>query len=210
VRPQQRKSAPRVRDGKVQKKNRTALSPHYSHIPQERPAVDRQRPGEGHRHLLTKRHIYRFIDLLPDWNELSKGLNAIVLAPASHRAMGWHDRGIVALCAWPREIELEWDDDFIEQHQDVLDRLGVPCEPIFDDPVREWEADLFHKACRFTENSARGFQLMHVLLHELGHHHDRMNTRSQRRPSRGESFAEQYAARYSEQIWGRYFAAFGW
>jgi hypothetical protein len=210
--PIRRETNPKVRDGKVQRKNRTALSPHYSQTPQDRPAVDRQRPGEGYRHLLTKQQIYQFIDLLPDWQELSRGLNAVVLAPGNYRAMGWHQPGIVAICAWEGELEREWDVDFIADHRSVLDRLGVPVGPIFDDveDEKKWQPNSDYQLCRFTETSTRGFQLMHIFLHELGHHHDRVTTRSKRQASRGEGYAEQYAARYVEQIWERYFKVFGW
>ncbi len=172
----------------------------------------RQRPGQGHRHLLTRPQLYQFIDLLPDWAELSLGLNAVLLAPASRTAMGWHKPGVVAICAWERELTCEWDMDFIEAHRHVLDRLDVPIEPVFDTPEDEecCRPKLFSQVCRFTEESARGFQLMHVFLHELGHHHDRMTTRSKRFASRGEGYAEHYANRYADRIWQRYLELFGW
>lgn len=210
MRSRPRKTAPKVRDGKAQRKNRSALTPHYSNTPQARPAVDRQRPGAGYRHLITKKQLYQFIDLLPDWDELSRGLNAVVLAPGSHRTMGWYGPGIVAVCAWDAELQREWHNDFIEEHRGVLDRLGVEREPICDDPCNEWIADPSFQLCKFTEASARGFQLTHVFLHELGHHHDRMTTKSKRRASRGEDYAERYANQYAEQIWDGYFGKFGW
>jgi hypothetical protein len=50
--------------------------------------VDRLDPGPGYRHLLFQKDIYASIDLLPDWEELAVGLNAITLAPGS-----WDDDG---------------------------------------------------------------------------------------------------------------------
>ena len=44
MRPIHRKTTPKVRGGKVQRKNRTALSPSYGRTPLDRPVVDRQRP----------------------------------------------------------------------------------------------------------------------------------------------------------------------
>ena len=55
------------------------------------PAIDKERPGPGHRHYLGKRHVVGFIELLPDWAELSKGLDAILLssvASAVHWRLG--------------------------------------------------------------------------------------------------------------------------
>ena len=198
MRPVGRKTTPKVRGGKVQRKNRSAPTPSYENTPQDRPVIDRRRPGDGHRHVLLARDVYRFIDLLPDWAELSRGLNAVVLAPGDPRRHGWHRPGVVAVCAWDRDLHAEWADDYVAEHREVLDRLGVELEP---GASGTW--------CRFTEAQVRGFQLLHILLHELGHHHDRMTTRSQRGTGRGEGYAEAYANRYAARIYDRYFKAFG-
>ncbi len=206
MRSSQRKSTPKVRDGKVQRKNRAALTPNYWNTPQDRPDFDRQRAGSGFRHLLAKKQLYQFIDLLPDWPELSRGLNAVVLAPGAD-VLGWHLPGIVAICAWDSNLEEVWDTDFVDDNREVLDRLGVDREPFHVDGHK---IDASRQRCRFTEESARGFQLMDVFLHELGHHHDRMTTKSRVNASRGENYAEEYVRRYAEQIWNGYFDAFGW
>lgn len=194
-----RKTNPGVRDGTVQKKNRTDLSPHYRNYYQNVPVIDRRRPGAGYRHVLQKRDVHRFIELLPDWEELSHGLDAVVLAPGSLRRMGYYDEGIVAICAWDREIAGEWDAEFVDDHRSILARLGVPMEVRQDSVFVEW-----------TETTVKAFQLLHIFLHELGHHHDRMTTRSQRESSRGECYAEDYALRYSDRIWEAYEREFGW
>jgi hypothetical protein len=198
-----RKSAPKVRDGSVRHKNNWSRTPRYPRPTEGRIAIDRERPGEGYRHLLLRRDIERFLTLLPDWDELSLGLHAIVLAPGEWNCLGWHRPGVVAVCAWERKLPREWNRTFFLNHRPVLERLGVEWEPLDD----EWEPGFL---CKFTEQSARGFLLMHVLLHELGHHHDRMTTRSQQDAARGEPYAEQYALRHAEELWNRYFATFGW
>lgn len=195
-----RKTTPKVRDGKVQRKNRTDLSRHYRNYVQDKPVIDRLRPGPGYRHVLFKRDVSRFIGLLPDWTELSRDLDAIVLVPGEDSCLGWHTPGIVAVCAWERGLVCEWSGSFVDEHASVLDRLGVTYRPCPD--------DAYH--IQWTEASVRGFQLMHVLLHELGHHHDRITTRSMRRASRGEPYAESYALAYADRIWDEYFRVFGW
>ena len=95
-----RKATPRDKRGRVQKKNNWVETPGYYNTPQALPFIDRRRPGAGYRHFLKKRDIYAFIDLLPDWPELSRGLNAIVLAPGQWDADGYHLPGVVHLCAW--------------------------------------------------------------------------------------------------------------
>jgi hypothetical protein len=193
------KTVPSGRAGKPDRRGRSAPTPSFWINDQERPVIHRQRPGQGYRHVLRKRDIERFLAILPDWAEISHGLNAILLAPGRVLCQGWHRPGIVAICAWSRDLEEEWENGFVEEHRDVLERLEVALEPSADGLT--W--------CRFTEPAVRGFQLMHVLLHELGHHHDRMMTRSRRRTARGEAYAEKYARWHSRDLWPRYLEVFG-
>lgn len=201
MRPSQRKTSTKVRNGKVARKNRTELSNHYSQIRQAETVIDRLRPGEGYKHYLTIADVKRFLQILPDWTELSIGLDAVVLAEGGD-AMGWHWDGVVAVCAWEREYAVDWDTQFVDEHAVILDRLGVRHEPIEDDPDG--------RLCYFDDASIKGFQLMHILLHELGHHHDRMTTKSQARSARGELFAETYALKYADRLWDAYFREFNW
>ena len=192
-----RKSAPKVRRGRVQKKNNWVLTPSYYTTEQSLPVIDRRRPGEGYRHLLRRRDIEDFIAILPEWDALAEGLNAIVLARGGDE-MGWHEPGVVHVCAW--EEELWWDDtapSFVDEHREILELLGVVVEKRGDRLVTEW-----------SESQARAFQLLHVLLHELGHHHDRMTTRSRHDAARGERFAEEYARRHEARVWDEYLRRF--
>ncbi len=163
------------------------------------PLIDRQRPGKGYRHVLMQRDIETFIGLLPEWGELSKGLNAIVLAPGERSTNGWHTPGVVAVCAWEADLWIDYQTGtFIEDHKDIFDRLGVAdCTPSKTAVM-----------CEFTESQVRAYQLLHILLHELGHHHDRITTKSKVRASRGEPYAEAYALQHEALIWERYQEAF--
>lgn len=201
MRRSQRKTGTKVRNGKVARKNRTDLSNHYSQMRQSETVIDRLRPGEGYKHYLTIGDVKRFIGILPDWDKLSVGLDAVILDEGGD-AMGWHWDGVVAICAWEREYTIDWDTTFVHDHREILDRLGVEREPIEDDPKGTW--------CHFNDASIKGFQLMHILLHELGHHHDRMTTKSQIRSARGERFAETYALQYADTLWDAYFREFSW
>jgi hypothetical protein len=193
-----RRQTPKVKDGRVQKKNNWELSPHYSQVAGLGFVIDRERPGKGYRHLLRQSHIERFTALLPEWDDLSRGLDAIVLSSGESDVHGWHGNGVIGICAWPREIVESVNHAYVADHQRIIDQLDVPTRRFATMTRIEW-----------TEDTARAFQLLHVLLHELGHHHDRITTRSQRRASRGESYAERYAYKYSERIWERYVAEFG-
>ncbi len=194
-----RKTTPRVVRGKVQRKNRWEPTTRYAPVAPGVPAVIRERPGFGYRHLLRKRDIQAFIGLLPDWGELAKGLNAIVLAPGGWSWDGRYGSTYVAVCAWERELFREISSDGYHGHAEILRKLGVPYEP----------TDSGYYLCKYTEATARAYQLLHILLHELGHHHDRMTTRSKFEASRGEGYAERYAREYEQLIWDRYADTFG-
>ena len=194
-----RKSTPHVVDGRVQKKNNPEWTANYYTTIPAALVIDRQRPGQGYRHVLMQRDVERFIRLLPDWAELSRGLNAIVLAPGEYSVGGWHTPGVVAVCAWEADLWIDYSVGHYKDHQAIFDRLGVASHSILNGVM-----------CEFTEDQARAYQLLHILLHELGHHHDRMTTKSKIRAARGEPYAESYALAYEAQIWEHYQRAFGW
>lgn len=198
-RPQmRRRSTPKVKNGKVQRKNR--------HLPtRSGPLIRREQPGSGFRHVVRKNDIAKFIGLLPGWDELSVGLHEIILAAGDKNTAGWHRPGVVAICAWEREVHREQNRGFLEDHASLYNRLGIPYTWIDD---TEYE-DNGYFWVHFTDESIRAYQLLHILLHELGHHHDRMTTKPKIRASRGESFAEQYALKYEAVVFTRYCEAFG-
>lgn len=193
-----RKTSPRVIGGLVQKKNNWVLTSDYYNTEQRLPVIDRKRPGKGFRHLLKQKDIHDFISILPDWNELSVGLNAIVLDEGSWEMFGYHVPGVVHICAWDENIWTELSKEAFEQEREILDQLRVPCEEIEDGLL-----------CKFTEETARAHQLLATLLHELGHHHDRLTTKSKLRAGRGELYAETYAKAYAERIWVDYQDVYG-
>ena len=202
-----RRTTPKVRKGKVQRKNRWAPTPSWRNTPQACPAFDKERPGRGYRHLVRKPQLYGFIELLPEWDDLAVGLNAVLLAAGEPGCLGWHDPGIVAVCAWDRAIA--WEDccpGFYHDHEALFEKLGIPCYPYASSPRAE-ELDCVRVG--FDESTAGAFLLIHVLIHELGHHHDRMTSRSQEHATRGESYAEEYARRWEDTILDRYTKAFG-
>jgi hypothetical protein len=196
-----RKTTPKVRDGKVQKKNNHEPTHTYWNTPQEIPVVDRMRPGKGCRHVLRKKDIHDFIALLPEWKELSRGLKAIVLTPHESGTYGWICDRVIALCAVERDLWSYETDKFFKEHQAVYDQIGVEYGESLEDGPGTWEV-------RFTEETMRAFLLVHILPHELGHLHDQMSTRSKAGTARGEGYAERYALKYGDVIWERYQAAF--
>jgi len=195
-----RRQTPKVKDGRVQKKNRHALTPNYwSHAPKV-PVIDKERPGQGYKHFLRRPDILTFISILPEWDELSKGLRAVILAQGGDGYDGsYYHKGVVEICAWPREKWVEANKDWYSKHQELLQRLEIVCEKLQNGLM----------LCKFNVSQIRAYQLLHIFLHELGHHHDQMTTRSKWRPARGENYAETYAFAYEQEIWQRYILTFG-
>lgn len=184
--PGHRRTATRVKDGRVQKKNNwVADRGDLDAWTQADIKIERRDPGQAFRHLLTVADLRVFLELLPVWDELTVGLDGIVLDHGGQDCMGWHRQGIVAICAWERD--LWWPDAtprFVEEHRDIFELLDVRARKNGGSYEVRW-----------TEDQARAFQLLNVLPHELGHHHDRMTTRSTVRAARGEPYAETYARR---------------
>ncbi len=194
-----RRSTPKVVDGRVQKKNRHAPTENYWNTSQPLPVVDKERPGRGYKHLLSKADIHEFIEIIPEWNLLADGLDAVLLAAGDDGCDGWYNYlGIIALCAWERDLWKLGHKSYYVEHQSLFQRLGIPCERRGQDYL-----------CKFTVGTARAYQLLHVFLHELGHHNDLMTSRSQNQCGRGVSYAEDWAFKYEAIVWDRYLEKFG-
>jgi hypothetical protein len=196
-----RKTAPGVRDGRTLRKNDWRQSPSLYIDPRPGIPIDRRRPGDGYRHLLLKRDLERFVRLISNWNELSRGLDLISLDRGRPGCDGWYDRGAIGICAWPLEMSYPLDLRWYAQHRDFLDRIGARVED--GGPGRDV---IIH----WTPDTARAYQLCHVFLHELGHHADRMHTRTKKdNGPRGEPFAEDYALDLEPLVLEHYFEEFG-
>jgi hypothetical protein len=190
-----RKTAPRVKLGKVQKKNLYRQSPNYYLTATTQLVIERQNPGKGFVHAVTEEDLRRFITLIPDWGGLSKGLNAIILARGTEDADGYQVSGVLHLCAVEKDMWREFSTDFFEDHRDIFERLGVP--------YRE-DQDGF--TCFFDASTVRAYYLLHIFLHELGHHHDQMTSKNS---TCGEDFAEGFARKYEALVWPRFKEFFG-
>jgi hypothetical protein len=196
-----RRTAPKVRDGQVQRKNRWARTPDYMTTAMPSLVIDRRRPDAGYRHVVRPMEVRWFVELLPHWSELRVGLNAIVLDGGKQDCMGWHRPGVVGICAWENEIEwYECKKEFHREHAEVFEKLAIPVDI-------DWDGKT---VVRFTEDSAKAFLLIHVLVHELGHHHNRITTKSKRETCRGEGYAEAFARRYEDEIIAIYQREFGY
>jgi len=191
-----RRTATKVKDGRVQRKNRHRPTGHEGYV------LDRESPGRGCSHVVTKRDLQAFIDIIPEWQRFSERLERIVLA-AHNGDDGLYvfyrqeESGVIFLHAWPDDLWIEIAIPYFEAHQELFDRLGVSYDRIKDGVM-----------CRFTLAQARAFTLLHVFIHELGHHHDR-TTQKHHGSTKGEDHAERFANSRFELLFPDYVEIFG-
>ncbi|MDX1951192.1 MAG: hypothetical protein SFY81_03360 [Verrucomicrobiota bacterium] len=192
-----RRTATKVKDGRVQRKNRHQLTSLHRSI------LDHESPGRGFRHVLGKRDIQAFIEIIPDFQHLSQRLERIVLASpcldqdGAYQFFHRDETGAIFLNAWPEDLWTELPAKYFDAHEHIFSRLGVSHDQTGDAVL-----------CRFTESQARAFMLLHVLMHELGHHHDRLHQKH-RGSTRGEDYAERFANSRFEQLYPSYVKVFG-
>ena len=161
------------------------------------PPIHRQSPTIGHRHILTKSDVSRFIRLIPDWDASSHGLRAIVLAGAREDCDGWYREGVLAICAWTGHMTWDLDIPWYQAHRGLLDRIGA-----------EIDIDRGDVTCHWTDSTVRAYLLLHVFLHELGHHVDRVASGAAGRYPGGEAWAERFAFEYEALVWERFVREF--
>lgn len=190
----------RVKDGTVRKKNNHRPTTTLGFI------IDRQSPSKGYKHVVTKNDLRTFLDLIPDWPELSVGLERIVLG-RGEPSEGWNglyrhfhreQTGAIYVSAWSGELWKKWDKSYFEEHSPILTAVKVRAEPV-GELVR----------CYFTTAQAKAFMLLHIFMHELGHHHDRMRFKQKDRTRGGEPYAEEFANDRLSGMLPGYIAAFG-
>ncbi|MDH6308949.1 hypothetical protein M2451_001593 [Dysgonomonas sp. PFB1-18] len=193
-----RRTATKVKNGRVQKKNNHKLTPNYWNTRQDVLQIDVEPAGKGYKHFLKKRDIIKFLEILPNWEEIDIDLNAIVLARGEYNTAGWYySKGVIGICAREKDTTQYLNLNFFYDHKDLFDRLELRYEMKKDYVICHWE-----------EYQIRAYLLLHILLHEMGHHHDRITTKSKKYIARGEEYAESYAIKYEKIIWNRYFECF--
>src|SRR5271154_536895 len=158
-----RRTATKVKDGRVQRKNRNRPTGHEGYV------LDRESPGRGFHHVVSKRDIQAFIDIIPEWHRFSERLERIVLesrgqVDGAHEFYHREETGAIFLDAWPDDLWREFVIPYFEVHEELFRRLGVSCERLEKGVI-----------CRFTEAQARAFMLLHIFMHELGHHFDKIH-----------------------------------
>ena len=133
-----RKTTPKVKDGRVQKKNRHELTPNYWNTRQNILQIDIENPGKGYKHFLKKRDIIQFLAILPHWEEIESEFDAILLAQGGD-SDGWYVDGVVGICAWDKNMTSSLNTNYFNDHKELFDRLGVKY-----DIKKKWSDLPFH------------------------------------------------------------------
>src|ERR1051326_3595552 len=192
-----RRTATKVKDGRVQRKNHHRPTGHDGYV------LDRESPGRGFRHVVSKRDVQAFMDLVPGWDRFSERLERIVLAAPGDNCDGAYEffhreeTGAIYLHAWREDLWTDLTLPYFDQHQDIFDALSVSYARRED-----------YVTCRFTEAQARAFMLLHIFMHEVGHHYDRIHQKHLG-ASKGEDYAERFATNRFDQLFPAYVRVFG-
>lgn len=116
-----RKTTPRVKDGRVQRKNHR--DPWY--VDEGPLEVLTEVPGLGYRHVLDEALLREFMATVPDWQRVSRGLRTVSLVQGDEHREGYYFDGRIELSAWsdpPAQTVGPWH---FAAHRAVWERLGI-------------------------------------------------------------------------------------
>jgi hypothetical protein len=166
----------------------------------QRLVIDRARPGRGFVHLLQNAMILQFLDLLPNREEMTEGLQMVMLTENVPGVFGLSHPGVIEICAWPRELWRDFTAETFKREQWLLEKLEVPCR-------RDEKSGLV--TCEFTEETARAHQLLGTFLHELGHHRHLVRNRHAKPKKKPVEYTSPYAKHTAEVMFHAYADLFG-
>ena len=198
-----RKTTPKVKDGRVQKKNRTDESEYLALVDGRSFTVIKHRAKPGYRHVLQLPEVYRFVELIPNWTAVSKGLSALALdAYGSDEQTETHyESGYRAIWMrpFPESMQTSWSRSFYERHEEFASRLGA--EALADDGAAV--------TLSWTVAQAKAWQLLHLFLYDLSVHDQFMRSGHKPRTEHRNATAEEYALETASRILPTYEKALG-
>jgi hypothetical protein len=153
VPPINRKSAMRVRGGRVAKKNNwTPDHKNFYARPQSEIQIERTDPGPGYRHVVTVAQLRQFLAILPDWEELAIGLNVISISSGNEEWDGLSEPGAVVITAWTADLWWWVRRAWAEHNAELLALLEVESAPLEKNPK--------FVELRWTDAQARAYKLL--------------------------------------------------
>jgi hypothetical protein len=189
-----RKSTPKVRGGRVWRKNRwdsSGIAASRSRMSGRGWSFDLvESPApRGFVHVVRPQDLRRFIAMMPEAPKLLEGVHTVALDGSRVGPWGIYYPGVITLCPWVRPRGGEWwfeVEGFAGSSDDL--ETGLNLERVDD-------------TLRCPRKTAAPLALVEVFLHELGHHRDCRSTRRRRDCPRGEDYAEQFARRLRTEMW---------
>lgn len=131
--------------------------------------------------------MYRFVELIPDWPEVSQGLSALAFDQYGSDAQTDTHYEPTYRAIWmypfPDSMRTFWRRDFYEHHKDFVSRLGVD--------VVEGEGP--RVTIGWTVAQAKAWQLLHLFLYDLSVHNQFMRSGEKPRYEHDNGTAEKYA-----------------
>lgn len=128
-----------------------------------------RQPGSGYRHVVTPEQVKTRLSQLPQ--QFLKGLEVVQLATMTRKKLRFPCYGLQWGCA----IYLYPFDETLEEHFYSPPAQALVIETKMYGGKWDSPSPNFWRL-RWTESSARDFQLNNVLIHELGHMVDTWNT----------------------------------
>lgn len=183
-----RKTTPKVKDGRVQRKNRTDESEYLALVDGRTFSVIKHRARDGYRHVFRLPEVYRFVQLIPDWPTMSKGLSALALdaygsdeQTETHYAPGYR---AIWMRPFPNSMKTTWPRTFYDGHAEFVSRLG---------PEIVTEEDSRSVTISWTSSQAKAWQFLHLFLYDLSVHAQFMKSGQKPRAEHSSKTAEVYA-----------------
>ena len=116
-----RKTTPKVVGGKPLRKNNHDLTPNFWNTTQKEVQISEEKPGKGYKHFLKKRDIIQFLTLIPNWQQLSQDLDAIVLENGESSYDGlYNNNGVICISAWEKEQDVLLDKGYFRRSSTAL------------------------------------------------------------------------------------------
>ena len=189
-----RKVTPKVRNGKVQKKDRHQWTEFQDLLDENTFSTIKMKPEEGYIHVVDQKCVLDFVSLIPDWENISKGLSALVLdsegcnhqTDINYYPKSYHS---IWLSAFPKDMTLYWSKGFAMGHKKITDFLGVEQEEIDGGEIKTvW-----------TKPKAQAWQLLHLFLYDLYCHFECF-AQGKEKYYHQDKLAEEYAIKTAELI----------
>jgi hypothetical protein len=189
-----RKTTPKVRHGQVQKKDRHQWTEFQELLDNTAFSTIKMKPEDSYVHVVDRRRVLDFVELIPNWRDMSKGLSALVLGydGCSHQTdINYSPKAYnsIWLSPFPKDMTLYWSRSFAIEHKSITEFLGIDLIETGEDEIMTvW-----------TKPQAQAWQLLHLFLYDLFCHNE-CTSQSRDNYHHQHKLAEEYAIKTAQLI----------